>query len=1457
MSISTRGPSLWTGPSGSAPRKGLWLGALLAVALQQLGPHASAQGSADPPLALSVKPRGAYAAGGTSAFRVGSEYHFRYGSPVADETLEYVIDMASPELQGGVIRIQELTSGSSPMAGGGLAWRTGDHITPDSGFESPSAHASNSVVRLIHEYMDQATGTLALGYHETRAPGGAQARKTYEFRLVGKVLQIRAHGDPSVNQDFIDNYAFFHPGSAQGPNVTEQHVPYMDSVIVVRFEPVGSPEPYFTGCFADWYRSNGVVDGYAIGNGASGSSFSRFYPLTSRRNSLDNIVAPVDETMNLIVTKFIEDTFPVPPNYRSPYYRVTSGRMMVFSSQVYPGAWDSYRDQYRKFNQWGLSDLAILQYHNLKWGSPLLTPDDGVPGCLMGVDSTTLVNNVSHSMISGVRAYDPNHPDAVVAVTADFVDGLANFARRTGALFAHKVVHDGGDQWGLGHPTMNYPPGEQYCLATGCGQLSDPLDYLYPTQIPFSYLVDWTVGSDVFGLLVPNGNPAFVPDKIVRAADGSMPFGWDLSLNFNSCGPGPNCNPDFCTWSGKGYRVATMDASYMREHLEDQLRYGKENYDPTYHLKEPNAVLFDASSVLPPDFRLDQIAESGLVQSTGHYLTTVAREVREVKDYIDGPVYGESVYWRWNQAYEWGVRDGFRSHFPRADTFASDTNMSEGFVVPDYSLRMILAKAGGNSGPWESEFMSHGLPYDGPDGDTNSFVDPYFTTASTYGLNPFITSPGDAVDDGGAWTYQGILRQYSLLGGLARRMREGAVTEITYFDPSTGNELSLAQASGNEALLKNPRIRIRFANQLEYFANHALASTPAWAVTVKKFGQTVSLDILPEGFAAGDGSQIFVFFNAKPQGTAEYFDYVDYAGRWRMINTRRTNMDLVAGYTGQVYDQFPTVCSVPPCSPAPCLNSCLSCLSPEDVDKFSEGLVMEVLDKGTLVGAAGNHVAYSSPCTPPALQTLSVETGSTQFLSGKPIGFTARAIYNNAWRDVTTLATWTFNLLPNQGKIDINGVVDVFAPQNGVVVQAAYEGRTGQFQFNVVEGAPSADAGDDISAAPGAAVAFDASGSLDPMGGEVGYHWDFGDGTTAEGRLVSHVFHQPNGPYTVELTVGDVEENVGTDTRQVTLDWAGSLLWADSFDDGTIDEWTLGSSASAWGMHKGELAQSLPDLGLPQTMTVGVVPSIPTWQHSSTAVQVRAGNAQTSSAGLHSRKAFVSDLPANSGYSVMINQSGTVTVREAAFAETFQIPNFSSARGNDLRLVTAVSGTQTRVRVYVDGLKRYERLDPDPPAAGSTGLVSDWLQGTGGIIAPSLDDLRVGHNRAPFISITPLECDLGSESTTPQFYVDDQEFASTLSLGSLVLTFRAEDGSQAGQTQVFTGITQISPQMTQPVLTYETGNPSSSTWVRMTLGTTIEAKMAQFSADTRAMSVELVVADTLGKKGRKLVHFHR
>lgn len=69
-------------------------------------------------------------------------------------------------------------------------------------------------------------------------------------------------------------------------------------------------------------------------------------------------------------------------------------------------------------------------------------------------------------------------------------------------------------------------------------------------------------------------------------------------------------------------------------------------------------------------------------------------------------------------------------------------------------------------------------------------------------------------------------------------------------------------------------------------------------------------------------------------------------------------------------------------------------------------------------------------------------------------------------------------------------------------------------------------------------ITFDASGSYDPDGDAVQYVWDFGDGTSAAGKVVQHAFRgacDSGDRPTITLLVTDEEGAADSVTRQITV----------------------------------------------------------------------------------------------------------------------------------------------------------------------------------------------------------------------------------------------------------------------------------------------------------------------------------
>ncbi len=89
-------------------------------------------------------------------------------------------------------------------------------------------------------------------------------------------------------------------------------------------------------------------------------------------------------------------------------------------------------------------------------------------------------------------------------------------------------------------------------------------------------------------------------------------------------------------------------------------------------------------------------------------------------------------------------------------------------------------------------------------------------------------------------------------------------------------------------------------------------------------------------------------------------------------------------------------------------------------------------------------------------------------------------------------------------------------------------------QINVLNEPPVANAGPD-QVVNTKTVIFDGSGSYDPDGEIVSYVWDFGDGHSANGKIVQHTYEN-DGNYTVVLNVTDEFGAYDTDTCKVTVD---------------------------------------------------------------------------------------------------------------------------------------------------------------------------------------------------------------------------------------------------------------------------------------------------------------------------------
>ena len=95
-------------------------------------------------------------------------------------------------------------------------------------------------------------------------------------------------------------------------------------------------------------------------------------------------------------------------------------------------------------------------------------------------------------------------------------------------------------------------------------------------------------------------------------------------------------------------------------------------------------------------------------------------------------------------------------------------------------------------------------------------------------------------------------------------------------------------------------------------------------------------------------------------------------------------------------------------------------------------------------------------------------------------------------------------------------------------------------------------------------ITFDASSSYDPDGYIVSYEWDFGDGNTGTGEVITHSYSSA-GDYTVNLTVTDNDGAVNSTDKTITVYPSTSV-----FDTGASEN----PYPSIMGTHKGEIRPS-------------------------------------------------------------------------------------------------------------------------------------------------------------------------------------------------------------------------------------------------------------------------------------------
>ena len=287
-----------------------------------------------------------------------------------------------------------------------------------------------------------------------------------------------------------------------------------------------------------------------------------------------------------------------------------------------------------------------------------------------------------------------------------------------------------------------------------------------------------------------------------------------------------------------------------------------------------------------------------------------------------------------------------------------------------------------------------------------------------------------------------------------------------------------------------------------------------------------------------------------------------------------------------------------------------------------------------------------------------------------------------------------------------------------------------------------ADAGGDKTGDEGEEITFDASNSYDPDGTIVSYTWDFGDGTTATGKVVTHAYAD-NGVYTVTLTVKDNDGATDTDTVTATINnvpptadaggpYSGYVGEEITFSGSASDPGTADTLTYTWDFGDGTTATG---------QTVTHVYSAPGNYTVTLTVEDDDGGV-----GTDTTTATITEAPAQPTMHVESIDMGTQYAWWGLIVRAYATVTIYDADGNPVEGAT-VSGHWSGLTSDTDS--------GTTDANGQVTLYSDWIWTTSGTFTFTVDNVEksgwiydsaanketsdsISSNPSPFFNYFPL-----------------------------------------------------------------------------------------------------------------------
>lgn len=918
----------------------------LFLALSSAAPSSAQASLAGPRLF----PRGARATGFQETLfdPASNHYLFRLESETGATVVEYKLPLGHAYMAAGVLRVEETTTGVVPIGGGGLSYRN----------TLPGPDNVGTVISAYDLAFSAATNpshTATLLNHSLDPVTKVVTLRFRDSYLVGgspvvseKTYALRLVGkslEIRATSDFALRKAaqYNHAGFAFGDGIGLAQPNLAFHVPYMDMLPVFvGADGVFVTRIVDWYVSN-ASEGVDDTAPSAGVRFKGETAPTYYRNDANELNAPIDETAYVTVSTDVRDVMPVIDRPPSAYRRHLADRAV---SQAAPrAAYSSNAAWVSRARGLGMDDMAHIKWDWSKWPHNLNDPDT-IPAA-------------------------PGVPCGTIWGTPAEWLAYANAAAQANWTFAPYFFETPNDP---GYHVPGFP---------------DPV-------------LDIVWQGNLLGQVTLTANPAFNAAASVQDAANQPKLGWNTENNLT----GTNL-----VGQGVGHKTQVIGPHLRAGNLTPvaDAIHGLNGYTPF-----PVAGAHtDAAAEIPDWTWIDQRKTSTFPKTVSENLKWREVSFSALKDGLDGPLFGENSHFRSKafESYAAGLLDGTSRkvpiHWSHLQGPSNQPN-KDYLVVPDFELDEVMTKATGFFGMgWEIQFNGPVVPGQPGWGFFDSFVDAWDATLLSYGHAPYFGTNGDVPNS--QWDWQRNLRSYYLCHGVSKAMRTSKVQEIRYEDAS-GVELTLSQAlvrvANGTLQLETPHLVLRFANGLEFKANHSAAN---WSTSV--LGQ--SYTIPPNGFVAATPGGLLALSAINPASGVRV-DYAFEPGHSEVIDQRGTP---------QSFNGFPGTLLPVPSGVLPSMTNDSNIVIVHDM-RHQRAIYAEDMEEGSVPFGAGQ-----------APVTLSVEIDDTSTLSLGRRRLGVRAVLTDTagkLRDVTGLCNWSSSD-PSKVKVNRFGGLNMVAAGSATI----------------------------------------------------------------------------------------------------------------------------------------------------------------------------------------------------------------------------------------------------------------------------------------------------------------------------------------------------------------------------------------------------------------------------------------